>query len=356
MPPPTEPAAASADARFLEFRTFSIRLGLMVAAVPAVALLLHWYLRHDLDRHALLAGAGSTLALLIYPLAIVFGAPRRWLPWCMVGGLASFMLLIIWGLSYLPDGYHDSLWLLLYPMLFGPLLGMPFGLRENAEKLVLLLLIPVLAARAIPAFPLLQFYVMVLPALMVSVYFKGMVDRIIEANHAYRQQIEALANRDALTGCFNRRYFMEQATRLLKQGQRSGLPTSLLMLDIDHFKSVNDRYGHAAGDLALRAVAQRLGATLRETDLAARIGGEEFVVLLPDTAREPALTAAERLRLAIQDAGVSVPGLPEPLRVSASLGVALTLADGDTLDALLERADQALYAAKRGGRNRVESG
>ncbi len=346
--------ANAADARFLAFRTFSIRLGLLVAATPVLTLLLHWYLQAYLDINALIATLGSSAALLVYPLAIHFGLARRWLPWCMAGGLLSFMLLIIWGLLHIADGY-SNLWLLLYPILFGPLLGMPFGLRENAEKVAVLFLIPVVAKLLLPAFPLLQFYAMALPVLLVTLVFKSMVDRIIEENYDYRQQIEALANQDALTGSFNRRYFMEQATRQLKLAQRSGQPTSLIVLDIDHFKSVNDRYGHPTGDLVIRAVAKQLTACMRESDIVARIGGEEFVALLPDTGRAAAQIAAERLRLAIANASVSATGLAETIRFTASLGLALALEEGDTLETLLARADQALYAAKRGGRNCVMS-
>lgn len=353
MPSPAESASSAADARFRAFRSFSFRLGLLVAATPMLTLLLHWYLQNTLDKNALIATLGSSAALLVYPLAIHFGLARRWLPWCMAGGLLSFMLLIIWGLSRIPDGYASSLWLMLYPILFGPLLGMPFGLRENAEKVVVLLLIPIAAKLAIPAFPLLQFSAMTLPVLLVTLVFKRMIDRIIEENYAYQLRIEALANCDALTGCFNRRYFMQEAARLLKLAQRSGSPISLIMLDIDHFKSVNDRFGHPAGDQVIRAVADQLAATMRETDLVARIGGEEFVALLPDTGQVAAHTAAERLRLAIAGASITADGLAEPIRVTASQGLALALADGDTLEALLARADQALYAAKRGGRNRV---
>lgn len=353
MSSPSESASSAADARFLAFRSFSIRLGLLVAVTPVLALLLHWYIQSTLNENAVIASLASSAALLVYPLAIHFGLARRWLPWCMAGGLLSFLLLIIWGLSRIPDGYARNLWLLLYPILFGPLLGMPFGLRENAEKVAALLLIPIAANLVLPAFPLLQFYAMALPVLLVTLVFKSMVDRIIEENYAYRLQIEALANRDALTGCYNRRYFMEEAARLLKLAQRSGLPSSLIMLDIDHFKSVNDRFGHPAGDLVICAVADKLLATMRETDLVARIGGEEFVALLPDTGRSAAHTAAERLRLAIAAASVQADGVSEAIRVSASQGLALALADGDTLEALLARADQALYAAKRGGRNRV---
>jgi diguanylate cyclase (GGDEF)-like protein len=322
-----EAATSAADARFLAFRGFAMRLGFLVSASPALSLLLHWYLQSTPDRIALLAALTSTAGLLVYPLAIHAGLARLYLPACISVGVLTFMLSIIWALSRIPDGYATDLWLLLYPLLFAPLLSMPFDMRQNWGKVALALLIPLLAAGVIPTFPLLKFCVMALPPLVVILYFRAMVDRVITANHTYRLQIEALANRDALTGCFNRRYFMEDATRQLKQAQRSGRAASLIMLDIDHFKNVNDRFGHATGDLVIRAVAQQLATTLRETDVVARIGGEEFVALLPDTDCAAARTAADRVRLAVAASTVLAAGDGTPVRCTVSLGLALALAE-----------------------------
>ena len=151
------------------------------------------------------------------------------------------------------------------------------------------------------------------------------------------------ARRDWLTGVLNRHGFDERLEHELERSRRTGLPFSLLMADIDGFKAINDAAGHAAGDRTLAAVGELLRGELRMIDAAARIGGDEFVLLLPATAAAGARRAAERVRAA---AGTVATGDGSPLRIS--IGVAEFPADADTADALLRAADQALYAAKRG--------
>lgn len=164
------------------------------------------------------------------------------------------------------------------------------------------------------------------------------------------EELQGLAHRDALTGLHNRRWLQARLEDELARQRRSCQPLALLLLDVDHFKHVNDTLGHAEGDNVLKGVARCLQAGSRATDAAARFGGEEFVVLLPDTPLEGALAVAEKLRAAVAQA----PGMPLP--VTISIGVAMALpGDGRAAAALLERADRALYAAKAAGRNRVVS-
>ena len=163
-----------------------------------------------------------------------------------------------------------------------------------------------------------------------------------------------LALIDPLTGIYNRRFLNAHIATVLQQMQEQGKPVSLVVVDIDHFKAVNDTFGHDAGDEVLRAVAQRVLANIRSFDMAARLGGEEFVVVMPDTPPEDAMAAAERLRARIAETPLATAG-GRPIGVTASLGVAASIR-GDTSSALLKRADQALYAAKRDGRNRVVPG
>ncbi|GAB3732001.1 hypothetical protein GCM10028862_12720 [Luteimonas pelagia] len=170
---------------------------------------------------------------------------------------------------------------------------------------------------------------------------------------AQARELRRLANVDDLTGVATRRFFEEVAERELARGYRTGRPSSLVMLDIDHFKSVNDRHGHAAGDQALQALAMACRETLREEDLVGRMGGEEFAVLLPETAAERAVQIAERLRARVGALRVVLPG-GEAIGFTISLGVAIAdLARRESLDQLLARADEALYAAKHGGRDQV---
>lgn len=167
-----------------------------------------------------------------------------------------------------------------------------------------------------------------------------------------RQRAEELARIDPLTGLLNRRAFRELASAAHGTASRRDRPLCALLLDLDHFKTVNDTHGHAAGDAALRAVGGLLRNTARMSDLCARWGGEEFLLLLPETASDEARAFAERLRLAVSDVTLVHDG--HQIALTASLGVAQRQ-PGQSLDALIAASDAALYAAKEAGRNRVVS-
>ena len=164
-------------------------------------------------------------------------------------------------------------------------------------------------------------------------------------------RVQRMAERDSLTGLANRRRLFAVGQEELRRARRFDHPLAAIMLDLDRFKLVNDRYGHGAGDDVLREVARRLLATIRETDLPARYGGEEFAVLLPETDLETARAAAERIRLAVAESPLGTRRGPLPVTLSA--GVAMLEDDTRDLGALFDAADAALYAAKAAGRNRV---
>ena len=173
-------------------------------------------------------------------------------------------------------------------------------------------------------------------------------DAVLGAASQQRQRLEHLAMVDALTGLRNRRWLDEAFGRQLARALRGGQELSLLMVDIDHFKRINDARGHPFGDTILQSVARVLAGGLRPQDLLARYGGEEFGVLLPGIALENGVTIADRLRRAIEgEAGRAINAAP---RITVSIGVA-SLQAGDTLSSLIDRADKALYRAKQGGRN-----
>ncbi|RDL52145.1 Response regulator PleD [Ensifer sp. M14] len=167
------------------------------------------------------------------------------------------------------------------------------------------------------------------------------------------QQTIELAVTDGLTGLHNRRYLDNHLKLLLDRAAARGRPLSICMTDIDRFKQVNDTYGHDVGDEVLREFAGRIRATVRGADLACRFGGEEFVVVMPDTSPEMAATVAERLRHIIESQPFSIPHADGALVITASMGIAGLKLEGDTTEALLKRADTALYQAKNEGRNRV---
>ena len=175
-------------------------------------------------------------------------------------------------------------------------------------------------------------------------------DRFQDQLQTSNLHLEHLASTDTLTGLTSRQAMTTWLEAAVRRARVEHRPLALLSLDIDHFKDVNDTYGHEAGDAVLVTVATVLQRDRRHGDQAGRWGGEEFVVLLPDCARTDALPLAELLREAIAEQWVIVGG--RPIAVTASIGVAAFTPD-DTVDDLLRRADQAMYAAKHGGRNRV---
>ena len=166
------------------------------------------------------------------------------------------------------------------------------------------------------------------------------------------KEVELLARTDALTGLYNRRYFLEFSRRDLEISSRYSIPFSILMLDIDHFKAVNDTYGHATGDVVLKNVASILLCMTRSTDIVARYGGEEFVILFSLTELKQAVALAERLREKIADETFfSLHG--GKISLTVSIGVTQWTPGTSKIEDMIERADTALYKAKRAGRNRI---
>lgn len=164
-----------------------------------------------------------------------------------------------------------------------------------------------------------------------------------------------LAVTDQLTGLYNRRYMAGHLGTLIANAGASGRELSLLILDIDYFKSINDTYGHDTGDQVLREFAKRIVGNVRNVDLACRYGGEEFVVIMPDTDQSFAYMVAERVRQQVANMPFQIDKPPGSLKVTISIGVTTSEGREDTAEAVMRRADQALYRAKRDGRNRVVS-
>ena len=195
-------------------------------------------------------------------------------------------------------------------------------------------------------------FMQVLIGFPVAVGFLSFTRQIVSALRSREAQIRELSRRDALTGVWNRGYLSELTARELSLAARNGLPLSLIVADLDHFKRINDEHGHAAGDQALISAARTLGECIREVDHLGRYGGEEFVILLPNCDADAAATIAERCRQALAARPlVTASGM---VPVTASFGVASEVGRIDE-DALFRHADQALYRAKENGRNRVET-
>jgi diguanylate cyclase (GGDEF)-like protein len=193
----------------------------------------------------------------------------------------------------------------------------------------------------------------IIPALLAPLVAWLVIRLMFESEHALRVA-ERLAVTDPLTLVFNRRHFFREGERELALAVTRRSTLSLLLLDVDSFKSVNDLHGHASGDQVLRAVATACNSVLRDHDLLARFGGEEFAMLLPATGPDEAGAIAERVRSAVEALIVPSSGR-EAIRTTVSIGVASADASSLSLDHLLAHADRAMYLAKRGGRNRVIS-
>jgi diguanylate cyclase (GGDEF)-like protein len=168
------------------------------------------------------------------------------------------------------------------------------------------------------------------------------------------QQVQESAHTDDLTGLSNRRFFYLTAQKEWERAERYGRPLSAIMFDIDHFKQINDTYGHVTGDKLLIALANRCRNALRATDILSRYGGDECILILPETGITEARHVAERLRMNIASAPFETDG--HTLTITISLGIATLGANCTSLDELIRHCDEALYRAKRAGRNRIEMG
>jgi GGDEF domain-containing protein len=209
--------------------------------------------------------------------------------------------------------------------------------------------------------------------ILAATQFADIAALAMENSRLYRE-VAALATTDELTGVHNRRNLMELGNREVKRSRRYERPLAILMLDVDHFKQVNDTWGHAAGDVVLRGIAQHCVDQLRDTDalgryglkdededvgnIIARFGGEEFAILLPETNLDQAVLVAERIRSSVERMLFKVPGAsgqPEAalLQVTVSIGASVLQTEMDSMLDLLNQADKALYDAKAMGRNRV---
>jgi diguanylate cyclase (GGDEF)-like protein len=190
------------------------------------------------------------------------------------------------------------------------------------------------------------------PFIFIASVFYGYFVQVVDNEHALREKAEKEARHDFLTGLPNRQAYQERITQETDRSRRYGRPLSILMVDIDNFKLVNDSLGHKWGDIVLQKVAEQLSNNLRNLDFVARYGGEEFIIILPETGLAGAIETANRLRLAIKETPVQTAnGL---LAVTASIGVSSNLVKGPTDHTqMASDADQALYQAKKSGKDRV---
>jgi len=311
--------------------------------------------------------------LLLGTSALMLAGFRRYLqlpvPWCRLGSCVALGLLLIVLLHHGVDSIggrvvamsllHAALCLEMgvllmpqlgrakrrYPVLFT--LYATFGNAAIQLVRAVIYALP-LAGVALPwndtAVSMLFFSVgaLALPALTLGAVMMANAELVARARHA--------ADHDHLTGARSRRAFFDLAAHEQARALRKNSPLSLLLFDVDHFKRINDTHGHAAGDRVLIDIVERTEAVVRNIDIVARLGGEEFAVLLPDTTADTALLVAERLRQGLERGADASAGIEAGYTVSIG---AATLRAGETIEAMLSRADTALYAAKAAGRNAV---
>ena len=290
------------------------------------------------------------------------GLRSGWRPWAVAG-----VLLLLWHFFFLevhPD-YRLRLvvfagaLVVLHSLHVGLLLRRGRGFAARFTAGVLLLQALVMLLRGVSTFWLdtadtHRFAPSPVQAVYVATYSFSVllvsVGVLLMASERLRSEFEYLAHHDSLTGVWTRRVLRDAAAQEFGRWQRYGHGFALLMLDVDHFKQINDQHGHAVGDRVLQQVVASLGHAMRTVDRLGRYGGEEFLVLLPETTLDEARLVAERMRQAVAERPAA-PGLPA---CTVSIGAAAVLPGDAGLDAVLSRADAALYEAKRLGRNRVE--
>lgn len=349
---------------FLKFKFDDSRSVVTSVAIAAVFLIAGlWLWDWTLDpEHALDVIHTRLLMCLfmsIYPAAIFMEIRRSFLPWLLGLVVISIETAFLYHLTLLNGGLLYGFAGFMYWFMLSAFAGLSFNFVESLLLNLCIAVIPnlmVLFGLA-PRFNLALYNALIWPTCGIAVFGNLSLDKLYRRLFLYRRHIETQAKTDGLTGITNRSHFVESAPVVVELCRRHDHPISVLMIDIDHFKQINDRYGHPEGDGVIRHVAATMRNKLRITDLLARYGGEEFAVILPETPPRSAFTVAESLRRSIEETPIAL-GSGRSIRITISAGVAGhdCLPDDIGLEELLKHADLNLYEAKQKGRNRVEAG
>ncbi len=293
----------------------------------------------------------------LYPLAIIAGLRRALLPWLLAAVVIATEAVYLYLLTQLNDGViYGGFSGFMFWFILSVFAGLSFTFTESLLLNVVIAFMPNLLVHSglAPQLNLVLYNALIWPTCFIAIFGNLSLDRLYRRLFRYRERIEALAKTDGLTGITNRAHFTETAPVLVELCRRHERPISAIMIDIDHFKQINDIYGHPEGDEVLRRVAEIMGGKLRNTDLLARYGGEEFAVILPETSPQNALLVAETIRRHIEETPIS---LDADRSVSITISVGVTghdvLPDEIGFEELLKQADTRLYEAKQRGRNRV---
>ncbi|HEX9011480.1 MAG TPA: GGDEF domain-containing protein [Holophagaceae bacterium] len=348
--------ATVTEFRFKEYERLSLSLSLIITCLgPLLTFVQDLLLNPHLAGLSLRIGLCSMGILGLYPLALGLGLSRR-----LIQAIAVLSPSIVVCMDLLlradqPGDVTRSIVLLLYLIAYARILALPFGLPVTITSIAMLLLIPLglMVSGFLPGLSAVRILIPLIPMALMMFFLELLLTRNLHETHRQRKMLEELAIQDPLTGLHNRRYFVMSAAEHHRLAIRNGHPLCILMVDLDHFKRINDTFGHATGDQVIRLTSDVLRNELRASDILARFGGEEFIACLPDTEQSDARVAAERIRSSLEGATLPAPEDEGPvLRVTASIGVAAS-SGPESLDRLIERADQALYIAKNRGRNQV---
>ena len=345
------------DAAFRESRTralisvnlntfWSIAIALLAFAVwDAYVDPAHW-------RNAFIYRAAGAVVVIATGLFQKLPGQAHWLPVFAKVRLLIALVASAFAASMLDRGYGFGVAGLVVIILTGTYIAVDKRDLLRINMLIVVALVPVMLLISVPPFDKIGTVVFVLLAIAAST----LLGRVIEVSNrrafALERDLHRDARTDSLTGLDNRRAMLERGRVELKRAQRSGVPVSVILCDLDHFKNINDKYGHEAGDRALIRSAMVLRLALRESDALGRWGGEEFMAVLVDTDSRVARDVAERMRAAV--ATTTVEGLPNGATISLGVSTQHTVVSPSTAwDAIVKEADMLLYQAKKEGRNRV---
>jgi len=352
-------SAQDIDAAFRESRTHAL-ISVNLNTFWSIALVLLGFAAWDayVDpahwRTAFIYRAVGAVVVIATGLFQKLPGRAHWLPLFAKVRLLIALVASAFAASMLDRGYGFGVAGLVVIILTGTYVAIDSRDLLRINILIVSALVPVMFLISVPPFDKIGTMVFVLLAVAASTLLGRVIEVSNRRAYALEQDLLRDARTDSLTGLDNRRAMLERGRVELKRAQRSGVPVSVILCDLDHFKNINDKYGHEAGDAALTRTAMVLRRALRESDALGRWGGEEFMAILPGPDAPGAAEVAERMRLAI--AVTQFDGLSEGTTISIGVASSAQLEDpGMEWDLLIKEADQRLYRAKREGRNRVVS-
>jgi diguanylate cyclase (GGDEF)-like protein len=345
------------DQKFHDTLIMAVLVGFASSALAVGLWSWDWVIDPSSAKHVLSSRLLLGSILICYPLSIIAGLNRKFLPWIYIFAVLITEGFFLHHLSLLKTGVVYGIAGFMYWFILPVFLGLPYSPLITMICFIAVALIPnILVPLGISSsFELAKYNALIWPTAAIGIFITLLLDQLYRRIFLLRHTAEELAHFDSLTGIANRRHFMETCEKLLELCRRYGYPVSVIMLDIDHFKHINDNYGHPAGDRALRHISEMLKNSLRKSDFLGRYGGEEFAVILPQTSPSDALQVAEKIRHKVERSPIQI-STEVILNLTLSAGVSGTDAatEGMILDDFLKGADDALYHAKRSGRNRIE--